>query len=263
MNKSILCVLTILTIAISAAIIVFVLNLPQPEEPQVYSYTIENMYPHDRNAFTEGLLFDDGVLYESTGLYGNSSLRRVDLETGEVLHIYNLLPQYFGEGIAAYEGKIIQLTWQSQTGFVYDAGSFEFLQEFDYSTEGWGITYDGSHLIMSDGTSTLYFLDPENFQKTGQIEVHDITGSIENLNELEYVKGDVYANIWMEEKIAIINPKTGQIKGWINMSGLQSMQNQDVNNVLNGIAYDEKADRLFVTGKRWSQLFEIKLIPER
>jgi glutamine cyclotransferase len=263
MNKLILCVLTVLIIAISASIVVFRLNSPQTEEPQVYSFTIVNTYPHDRNAFTQGLLIDDGFLYESTGLYGNSSLRRVELENGQVLQIYTLSPQYFGEGIAAYEGKIIQLTWQSQTGFVYDEGSFEFLQKFDYSTEGWGITYDGSHLIMSDGTSTLYFLDPENFQKTGQIEVHDSAGSIDNLNELEYIKGDVYANIWMKERIAIINPQTGQIKGWINMTGLQSTQNQDMNDVLNGIAFDEKADRLFVTGKRWSQLFEIKLIPER
>jgi glutamine cyclotransferase len=263
MNKRILCVLTVLIIATSAAIVVFALNSPRTAEPQVYSYTIINTYPHDRNAFTEGLLIDDGVLYESTGLYGNSSLRRVELETGEVLQTYTLSPQYFGEGIAAYEGKIIQLTWRSQTGFVYDEGSFESLQEFEYSTEGWGITYDGSHLIMSDGTSTLYFLDPENFQKTGQIEVYDPAGSIDNLNELEYVKGDVYANIWMEERIAIINPQTGQIIGWINMTGLQSTQNQDMNDVLNGIAFDEKADRLFVTGKRWSQLFEIKLIPER
>jgi glutamine cyclotransferase len=262
MNKRILCVLTVIIIATCAAIVVFALNSPRTAEPQVYSYTIVNTYPHDRNAFTEGLLIDDGVLYESTGLYGSSSLRRVELETGKVLQTYTLSPQYFGEGIAAYEGKIIQLTWQSQMGFVYDESSFESLQEFEYSTEGWGITYDDSHLIMSDGTSKLYFLDPENFQKTGQIEVHDPAGSIDNLNELEYIKGDVYANIWMEERIAIINPQTGQIKGWINMTGLQSTQNQDMNDVLNGIAFDEKADRLFVTGKRWSQLFEIKLIPE-
>jgi glutamine cyclotransferase len=226
MNKRILCVLTVIIIATSAAIVVFALNSPRTAEPQVYWYTIVNTYPHDRNAFTEGLLIDDGVLYESTGLYGNSSLRRVELETGKVLQTYTLSPQYFGEGIAAYEGKIIQLTWQSQTGFVYDERSFESLQEFEYSTEGWGITYDGSHLIMSDGTSTLYFLDPENFQKTGKIEVHDPAGSIDNLNELEYIKGDVYANIWMEERIAIINPQTGQIKGWINKAMLQYLSCQ-------------------------------------
>jgi glutamine cyclotransferase len=264
MNKCILGVLAVLIfLALSATVIVFLLNLPLMAEPQEYSCVIVNTYPHDRNAFTQGLLIDDAALYESTGLYGNSSLRCVELETGEVLQVYALPPQYFGEGIAAFEGKLVQLTWKSQKGFVYDEGSFKLLQEFNYSTEGWGITYDGSHLIMSDGTSTLYFLDPETFQKTGQVEVHDAAGSVDDLNELECVKGDIYANIWMEEKIAIINPRTGQVKGWINMTGLQNMENQDVNNVLNGIAYDAKADRLFVTGKRWSQLFEITLVPEQ
>jgi glutamine cyclotransferase len=263
-NRRILGVLAVLiVIALSVAIIVFMFNSTQKVEPPEYSYAIVNTYPHDQKAFTQGLLIDDGVLYESTGLYGTSSLCCVELETGEVLQAYALPPQYFGEGITAFEGKIVQLTWRSQKGFVYDEGSFELLQEFNYSTEGWGITYDGSHLIMSDGTSALYFLDPETFQKTGQVEVHDAAGRVDNLNELEYIKGDVYANVWLEEKIAIINPQTGQVKGWINMTGLHNMQNQDVNNVLNGIAYDAKAGRLFVTGKRWSRLFEIKLIPER
>ena len=263
-NRSILGVFDVLIVlAISVAVIVLMSNSPEEAEPQEYSYAIVNTFPHDKTAFTQGLLIDDGVLYESTGLYGNSSLRRVELETGEVLQSYALPPQYFGEGIAVFEGKLVQLTWQSQKGFVYDERSFELLQEFNYSTQGWGITYDGSHLIMSDGTSTLYFLDLETFQKTGQVEVHNASDTVDNLNELEYIKGDVYANIWLEEKIAIINPQTGQVKGWINMTGLQNMGNQDVNNVLNGIAYDSKADRLFVTGKRWSQLFEIKLIPEQ
>lgn len=263
-NRRILGVFAVLIVlAISVAVIVLMSNSPEEAEPKEYSYAIVNTFPHDKTAFTQGLLIDDGVLYESTGLYGNSSLRRVELETGEVLQSYALPPQYFGEGIAVFEGKLVQLTWQSQKGFVYDERSFELLQEFNYSTQGWGITYDGSHLIMSDGTSTLHFLDPETFQKTGQVEVHNASSTVDNLNELEYIKGDVYANIWLEEKIAIINPQTGQVKGWINMTGLQNMENQDVNNVLNGIAYDSKADRLFVTGKRWSQLFEIKLIPEQ
>jgi glutamine cyclotransferase len=253
----------LIVLAISVAVIVLMSNSSEEAEPKEYSYAIVNTFPHDKTAFTQGLLIDDGALYESTGLYGNSSLRRVELETGEVLQAYALPPQYFGEGIAAFEGKIVQLTWQSQKGFVYDERSFDLLQEFNYSTQGWGITYDGSHLIMSDGTSTLYFLDPETFQKTGKVEVHNASSTVDNLNELEYIKGDVYANIWLEEKIAIINPQTGQVKGWINMTGLQNMENQDVNNVFNGIAYDSKADRLFVTGKRWSQLFEIKLIPEQ
>lgn len=265
MSKRVLAALAvILVLALSAAVIVFMLNAPQNAGLREYSYEIVNTYPHDKNAFTEGLLIDNGVLYESTGIYGESSLRRVDLETGEVLQNYALPAQYFGEGIAAVEGKIVQLTWLSQTGFVYDENSFEVLQDFNfsYSAEGWGITYDGSHLITSDGSSTLYFLDPETFEKTGQVEVHDANGTVNHLNELEYVKGDVYANIWLEDKIAIINPQTGQVKGWIDMSGLHYMENQDVNNVLNGIAYDAKADRLFITGKRWSQLFEIKLTPE-
>jgi glutamine cyclotransferase len=234
---------------------------PANSEPIDYSYHIVNVYPHDETAFTQGLLIDNGVLYEGTGLYGGSSLRCVELETGEILQFYALPNQYFGEGITIFDDKIIQLTWQSNKGFVYDKESFELLQEFSYSTEGWGITHNGSQLIMSDGTSTLHFLDPETFQKIGQVEVHD-NGAVENLNELEYIKGKVYANIWLEEKIAIINPQTGQVEGWINLSGLQTMENQDPNNVLNGIAYDATSDRLFVTGKRWSQLYEIQLIPE-
>jgi glutamine cyclotransferase len=235
---------------------------PANSEPVTYSYRIVNVYPHDETAFTQGLLMDNGVLYESTGVRGDSSLRCVELETGEILQFYALPNQYFGEGITIFDDEIIQLTWQSNKGFVYDKESFELLQEFSYSTEGWGITHNGSQLIMSDGTSTLYFLDPETFQKIGQVEVHDNGGAVERLNELECIQGKVYANIWMEEKIAIINPQTGQVEGWVNMTGLQDMENQDASNVLNGIAYDATSDRLFVTGKRRSQLFEIQLIPE-
>jgi len=256
---SLMIALTVLVV--SAVLLVLLTAEPVNSEPINYSYRIVNMYPHDENAFTQGLLIDNGFLYESTGLYGNSSLRRVELETGEILQFYALPNQYFGEGITIFDDEIIQLTWRSNKGFVYDKESFDLLQEFNYSTEGWGITTDGSRLIMSDGTSTLYFLDPETFQKIGQVEVHD-NGTVESLNELEYIKGKVYANIWLEEKIAIINPQTGQVEGWINMSGLQNMENQDPNDVLNGIAYDAISDRLFVTGKRWSQLFEIELITE-
>jgi len=256
---SLMIALTVLVV--SAVLLVLLTAEPVNSEPINYSYRIVNMYPHDENAFTQGLLIDNGFLYESTGLYGNSSLRRVELETGEILQFYALPNQYFGEGITIFDDEIIQLTWRSNKGFVYDKESFDLLQEFNYSTEGWGITTDGSRLIMSDGTSTLYFLDPETFQKIGQVEVHD-NGTVESLNELEYIKGKVYANIWLEEKIAIINPQTGQVEGWVNMSGLQNMENQDPNDVLNGIAYDATSDRLFVTGKRWSQLFEIELIPE-
>jgi glutamine cyclotransferase len=254
--------LGILTASTVLVVIAIVLVLLTAESKQTnYSYRIINTYPHDETAFTQGLVIDGEVLYEGTGLYGNSSLRRVELETGEILQLYALPPQYFGEGITIFDNKIIQLTWLENKSFVYDKNSFELLQEFSYSTEGWGITTDGSRLIMSDGTSTLYFLDPETFQKIGQVEVHN-NGAVNHLNELEYINGKVYANIWLTEKIAIINPQTGQVEGWINLSGLYNIGNQDSNNVLNGIAYDAVGDRLFVTGKRWSQLFEIQLIPD-
>ncbi len=248
-------------LVVSAVLLVLLTAEPVNSEPVNYSYHVVNVYPHDETAFTQGLVIDNGIMFEGTGLYGNSSLRRVELETGEVLQLYALPSQYFGEGITIFDDEIIQLTWLSHKGFVYDKESFDLLQEFNYSTEGWGITTDGSRLIMSDGTSTLYFLDPETFQKIGQVEVHD-NGTVENLNELEYIQGKIYANIWLEEKIAIINPQTGQVEGWINLNGLYNMENQDPNDVLNGIAYDATSDRLFVTGKRWSQLFEIELIPE-
>ena len=254
-------ILFVAVVLVSSVIVLVFLNYrPGNPTPLRYTYSIVNVYPHDKNAFTEGLVFENGVLYESTGLYGNSTLRRVELETGKILQLYVLPNQFFGEGITIFDDKIIQLTWQSHRGFVYDKDSFDLLQKFDYPTEGWGITNNGSRLIMSDGTATLYFLDPVTFEKVGQVEVHD-TGPVTELNELEYIHGKVYANIWLEEKIAIINPQTGQVEGWINLSGINDLENQDPNNVLNGIAYDAKEDRLFVTGKRWSQLFEIKLIP--
>jgi glutamine cyclotransferase len=260
-NRRILYVLAVLiTLAASVTAIILMLNPSYNVKPKEYSYIVISTYPHDKNAFTQGLLFDDGVLYESTGLYGSSSIRRIKLETGEVLQTHELPSQYFGEGITVFDNKIIQLTWQSNKGFVYDKASFELLQTFDYLTEGWGIACDGSRLIMSDGTSNLYFLNTETFQRMGQIEVYDTGGPVDRLNELEYVEGYVYANVWLEEKIAIINPQTGQVEGWINMKGLQNKENQDLNDVFNGIAYDSKAERLFVTGKRWPQLFEIKII---
>ncbi|MGD0978077.1 MAG: glutaminyl-peptide cyclotransferase [Candidatus Bathyarchaeia archaeon] len=225
-----------------------------------YTFSVVNVYPHDTNAFTEGLVFENGFLYESTGLYGNSSLRRVDLETGKVLQVHTLQAQYFGEGIAIVGDEIVQLTWQSHVSFVYDKATFSLLQEFEYPTEGWGLTYDGKRLIMSDGTSNLYFLDPVTFKRIGQVAVHD-TGPVTELNELEYIKGEVYANIWEQSKIAVINPQTGQVTAWIDLTGIQDSKNQYPNNVLNGIAYDTNGDRLFVTGKMWPHIFEIKLIP--
>jgi len=253
-------VVVALMIVLPAILLVSVSNKPANSTALHYTYSVVDVYPHDANAFTEGLVFDGGFLYESTGLYGSSSLRRVDLETGGVLQVRSLEPQYFGEGIAVVGDKIVQLTWRSHVGFAYDKAGFGVLQEFQYPTEGWGLTYDGSRLIMSDGTANLYFLDPVTFQRIGQIAVDD-TGPVNELNELEYINGSVYANIWMEEKIAVINPQNGQVTAWIDLTGIQDLKNQDPNNVLNGIAYDANGDRLFVTGKMWPHIFEIKLIP--
>jgi glutamine cyclotransferase len=227
----------------------------------VYSYNIVNTYPHDRDAFTQGLVFENGVLYEGTGLLGHSTLRRVELETGDILQIRELSDQFFGEGITIYGDEIIQLTWQSHIGFVYDKNSFELLQEFSYSTEGWGITHDGTRLIMSDGTSTLHFLDPQTFEEIGHVEVFDANGAVTRLNELEYVQGEIYANVWQTDWVARIAPETGRVVGWIDLGGLLSAEDlsQPVD-VLNGIAYDAQTDRLFVTGKLWPKLFEIELI---
>ncbi len=252
-------VLVAIALVTSFAAVLFLYDTPVTTTPVNYTYNIVNDYPHDQKAFTQGLVMNEGVLYESTGLYGGSTLRRVDLETGNVLQSYVLSNEFFGEGITVFGDRIIQLTWQNQTGFVYDKDSFNLLQVFSYPTEGWGITTDGTQLIMSDGTANLYFIDPENFEKTGQIEVHD-NEPVTNLNELEYIDGEVYANIWQTDKIVIINPYTGQVKAWIDLAGIYTQENNDTNSVLNGIAYDAKGERLFVTGKLWSQLFEIKLL---
>jgi glutamine cyclotransferase len=266
MKKRRLTIILIVIVALvvsSAALIISLNNKPVNAAPVSYTYEVVKVYPHDENAFTQGLVIENGVLYEGTGLYGNSSLRRVDLETGKVLQIYALPDRFFGEGITVFGDRIIQLTWRSQTGFVYDKHSFALLREFSYPTEGWGITNDGNKLIMSDGTATLYFLDPETFEKVGQVEVHDGSNPVTRLNELEYVNGEVYANIWLEDRIAIINPQTGQVTGWIDLTGICNQENRDANSVLNGIAYDSAGDRLFVTGKLWSHLFQINLIAQK
>ena len=237
-------------------------NPSTPSIIPVYTYKVVNTYPHDRNAFTQGLVFEHGALYEGTGLRGRSTLRRVELETGDILQIRELPAQFFGEGVTIYENNAIQLTWQSSIGFVYDKDSFELLGEFHYPTEGWGITHDGKRLIMSDGTATLHFLDPETFEELRQVEVCDNDGPVTRLNELEYVQGEIYANVLQTDRIARISPQTGQVAGWIDLKGILSPEdrNEPVD-VLNGIAYDAEKDRLFVTGKLWPKLFEIELIP--
>lgn len=233
-----------------------------PSSVSNYSYQILNSYPHDPNAFTQGLLFGDDVLYESTGRYP-SSLRRVDLASGEPQQLINLEDQYFGEGLVLWQDKLIQLTWQNRVAFVYDKESFEQLDTWEYETEGWGITHNGRCLIMSDGSATLTFRDPETFAAVGRITVQDQNGPVQRLNELEYINGEVWANIWQTNRIVRIDPATGQVVGSIDFTGLLDPATlTQPADVLNGIAYDEMNGRLFITGKLWPTLFEIELVPE-
>ena len=228
---------------------------------QVYTYRIINSYPHDNEAFTQGLVFEDGFLYEGTGLRKHSTLRKVELVSGNVVKNYDLPEEYFGEGITIYDNKIIQLTWKSKEGFVYDKDSFKLLDRFTYPTEGWGLTHNGHQLIMSDGSSNLYFLDPETFIETKRIRVSDGNRQIDMLNELEYINGEIFANIWRTDSIARISPESGDVTGWIDLKGLLKPEDRTQKvDVLNGIAYDSANDRLFVTGKLWPKLFEIKII---
>lgn len=232
------------------------------DTPVIYTYQVVKTYPHDPNAFTQGLVFEDGFSYESTGLHGHSTLRKVELETGRILQTYKLPAEFFGEGITIYRDKVIQLTYRSTVGFVYSKDSFELLRTFNYPAEGWGITHDGKRLIMSDGTSTLHLLNPETFEQTGHIEVRDGNRPVSGLNELEYVKGEIFANVWPTELVVRISPQTGQVTGWMYLTGLLPLQDRtDQVDVLNGIAYDAVNDRLFVTGKSWPSLFQIKLVP--
>jgi len=235
------------------------------EEPAapVYTYKVVNTYPHDPRAFTQGLVYRDGVLYESTGLRGRSSLRRVELESGRVLEKRPLLPAFFAEGIAVLDDRIFQLTWTSGVGFVYDRESMKLSREFRYGIEGWGMTHDGKNLVVSDGSEYLYYWDPESFQQTKRLTVLDGHTRVKNLNELEYIDGEIFANVWMSEKIARISPETGRVLAWIDLSGLlPPALRHGSEDVLNGIAYDKKGRRLFVTGKLWPKLFEIELIPK-
>ncbi len=208
------------------------------------------------------MLWAEGTLYESTGLYGGSTLRQVDLESGEILALRPLPDHLFGEGLTLFGDRLIQLTWQANVGLVYDKDSLELLDEFYYPGEGWGLTYDGQHLILSDGSATLRRLDPETYQPVGQVEVRDGYGPVSRLNELEYVRGEIYANVWQSDRIARIDPQTGRVTGWIwvELDGLFTPEehSQPIE-VLNGIAYDAQGERLFVTGKLWPRLFEVEL----
>ena len=251
--------------AVMAAGVVWVFLLTHEQTPTnsglptLYTYDIKNKYPHDNTAFTQGLVIDNGVLFESTGKYGSSSLRRVNLENGNVQQQVLLPIQYFGEGLTVVNDTLVQLTWKSNTGFIYDKETFRLLGNFSYSTQGWGLTYNGRELILSDGTSNVYFLDPVTFQKIRQINVYDGNTTVTNINELEYVNGDLYANIWLQQKIAIINPQIGRVKGWIDLTGIY--QSNNIDKVLNGIAYDSQTNKLFITGKDWPNLYQITITP--
>lgn len=244
-----------------AVLVVMLLALPglaaQQGSAPVYGYRIVTSYPHDPEAYTQGLVYRDGFLYESTGRRGRSDLRKVRLETGEVVRRIALADRYFAEGLAIWRERLIQLTWESRTGFVYDLDSFRERATFAYAGEGWGLTHDGRHLIMSDGSASLRFLDPESFEVVRRIRVRDGATPVEDLNELEYVRGEIYANVWQSDRIVRIDPASGRVRGWIDLSGL--LQEDGHHGVLNGIAFDPRRDRLFVTGKLWPRLFEIEL----
>ncbi len=228
--------------------------------PVNYRAKIINKFPHDSKAYTQGLFVDNGILFEGTGQYGASSLRKVELETGKLIESLKIPRQFFGEGITAYNDKIIQLTWRSRMGFVYNKENFELINKIQYPTEGWGITFDGEKLIMSDGSSTLYFLDPNYFYKIGELKVCDNSREITMLNELEYINGNIYANVWQTDYIVIINPKNGKVIAKVDCSNLVPKKyKNEADMVLNGIAYDKNSDKLFLTGKMWDVLYEVML----
>ncbi|MGP0020025.1 MAG: glutaminyl-peptide cyclotransferase [Candidatus Sulfotelmatobacter sp.] len=231
--------------------------------PQEYTFEIVAVYPHDPTAFTQGLAYRDGFLYEGTGREGKSSLRKVRLETGEIVQQVNLDPDLFGEGITLLKDKVIQLTWKSEIGFVYDLNNFHELRRFSYSGEGWGLATNGRELFMSDGSSEIRVLDGDTFQEKRRLKVHDGSTPVDQLNELEFVEGQIFANVWHSNRIARISPQTGDVVGWIDLTGLLSpLYRLEPEAVLNGIAYDPVRKRLFVTGKLWPRVFEIRLTPK-
>ncbi len=231
--------------------------------PAIYDYKIVNTYPHDKNAYTQGLEIHDGFLYESTGQYGTSSLRKVELKTGKVLQKIDLDKQYFGEGITKFGDNIIMLTWRKGVGFIYDFNTFEQKKTFKYtkSLEGWGLTNNGEKLIKTDGTERIWFLNPETQKEESYIEAYTDKRKVEKLNELEFINGEIYANVYQQNSILIVDAKTGKINGVANLNGLKDkVEHHPKLDVLNGIAYDNKTKKLYVTGKNWNKLFEIELI---
>ena len=261
---TVLCSVAFLSFAASLFLILNTVAVAREEKRQevapVYGYEVITVYDHDPKSFTQGLCFAEGMLYEGTGLYGFSTLRRKHLES-DTVEARSLPKDLYGEGVTVYEDQVIQLTWKSGTGIVWAKKDLHFKRTFHYSTEGWGITHDNERLIMSDGSDTLYFLDPGSFEIKRRLTVTDRNTFVSRLNELEYINGEIWANIWKENRIARIDPASGKVTGWVDLSGLVALAEPEPggDNVLNGIAYDSDRDRIFVTGKRWKKLFEIKV----
>jgi glutaminyl-peptide cyclotransferase len=230
-----------------------------PQAVPILAAEVIKSYPHDPQAFTQGLEYHDGYLYESTGRSRQSTLRRTVLETGAVVNQVSLPPQYFGEGLTIFRGKIYQLTWLSKIGFIYELRTFRRVGEFHYESEGWGLTHDDASLILSDGSNKLQFIDPASFQIARTLEVYAGNLAVTNLNELEYINGEIFANVWHSSRIARIDPRSGQVLAWIDLTSVVARSKHEPEDVLNGIAYDAKRRRLFVTGKDWTEILEIKI----
>jgi glutamine cyclotransferase len=233
--------------------------------PDEFTYAVVQSFPHDQNAFTQGLAWYHGFLYEGTGLEGRSSLRKVRLTTGEVLQQVNLAPEYFGEGITVLKDRILQLTWKAKTGFIYSASDFRLLRQFTYPGEGWGLANDGTNVYMSDGSADIRVLDGNTLKEKHRLHVHDGNRPVKELNELEFVEGELFANVWHTDRIARISLQTGEVLGWIDLTGILGapFRRDNPEAVLNGIAYDAAGKRLFVTGKLWPRIFEIRLVPKK
>ncbi len=266
-----------LAVAVSAALLIFTLMRSGPEDQSIVpavnkpitasdlrarqvAYEVVNSYPHDPASFTQGLLWHDGGFYESTGQYGQSKLRSLEFPSGRVLKEITLSPELFGEGLALVDGRLIQLSWKSHRGFVYDLSTFRLLQEFSYDTEGWGLTYDGENLILSDGSSDLFYLDPQTFRPVRKLAVRMNGQPIRELNELEFIDGEIWANVWQTDWILRIDPSTGQVTSFLDLKGILAPSDKTGReDVLNGIAYDAEHKRIFVTGKLWPRIFEIRI----
>jgi glutamine cyclotransferase len=230
----------------------------------VFGVRVVGEFPHDPRAFTQGLVFYQGVLYEGTGLYGESSVRQVELETGRIIKNRRLPAHFFGEGITLWKDQLIQLTWKNGLGLVYQRNSFKLLKSFSYPGEGWGITHNGKELIISDGSETLRFWDPSHYREVRRLKVHDRGSPVRHLNELEYIQGEIWANVFQTDRIVRISPESGEVRSWLDLKGLLSREGQNAEaDVLNGIAYDVEKNRIFVTGKNWPKLFEIEVGREK